>query len=165
MISPSTKTPIKKRRISARSPIDSKGKLVFEDIINEAEQDNISVELLQLAYGTIYQCPIEKVDTLLQRYGSKYEINFPQDYFNKEKDSEKRDQLFVYTLEVNTVYTPATITPSSTSTYINSLDPMLAYNEYFLIFNNGTMTYTDVMLRKPDDVKKELVHYCETQIL
>ena len=63
------------------------------------------------------------------------------------------------------VYTSSTITPSTTSTYINVLDPMIANNESYLIFNNDTLSFTDVMMIKPDDVKTELIQYCEIQLL
>ena len=125
LVSP-PKSTIKKRRLSARSPIDSKGSIVFENILNENEKDNIVIEMIQLSYDTIYQSPIDEVDSIIQKYGMKYEIEFPPDYFSTTKEIEKRDQLFLYTLEIHSVYTSSTITPSTTSTYINALDPMIA---------------------------------------
>lgn len=162
---PRSRSPIKKRRVSARSPVDSNGKTIFEDIINAEETDHIVSNILRMTYDDIYTRPIDQIDALLKQYAAKYEITFPEKYFSSTRENEKRDQLFLYSLEVHTVYTPSSISANTPQSFIMTMDPMIAYSEYYLTFDEGSLTYQDVMMIKPDDVKKRLIKYCEVQCL
>lgn len=164
-ITPRSRSPIKKPRVSARSPVGSNGKTIFEEIIHVDEPGHIVSTMFRMTYDDIYTQQIYHIESLLKQYIAKYEITFPEDYFIKTRENEKRDQLFLYVLEVHSVYTSSSVTASTTHAFITTMDPMIAYNEYFLIFDDGKLTYQDVMMIKHDDVKKRLVECCEVQCL
>ena len=158
-ISPRIVSSIKKRRVY--SPISSPTSMdISEDIKNEKVtiEDNIE-RMLILKTSDISKMSTKDMEPLIKSFNSKTNANVENQFFTKTPVKLMQDHLLCNVLELHSYYTPSQVNDSTPDTFIHNLTPIQAYNEYFIMFNKGTLKFHDIIKIELVDIKTQLIEF------
>ena len=116
-------------------------------------------DLLKLTFVQIELLERNEMLPYLVFLGQKFKRPFRSGYFHNTSTREIREDLITYIMELHSHYSPSLITEATDSDYVDSLEPFLAYNEYFIAFPHKNYSFTDLLLLPIQHVKQELIKH------
>lgn len=161
--SPRGITSLKKRRMASPTTDTTSNTNIANDIEQEIDstlnEKNIQA-MLKLKLFELDKMDVPTMTPFIQAYSETYNVEISQDFFSKTPVKLMRDHLLVNILQLHSYYTTSVLNESTPSTFIEEMDVIQAYNEYYLAFHTEDLQFHDIIMIKPDDIKKEL---CEKQ--
>ena len=111
---------------------------------------------LKLTFSEITNMEIGAMTPLIQSYSATYNIKLDETFFTKTPVKSMRDHLLTNVLQLHSYYTASVLNESIPISYVENMDEIAAYNEYYLAFHSENLQFHDIIIIKPQDVKQRL---------
>ena len=118
---------------------------------------DLTNDMLKLTFVQVELLDRNDLLPYLVFFAKKYKREFRQGYFHQSSTREFREHLIVALMELHSHYTPSMLTEHTTKEHIECLEPLRAYNEYFLMTSDGEFSFNDILLLPINHVKEELI--------
>ena len=144
--------PSKRRRTDTINEPD-----INKDIEHENDTTTI-VKMLNLTWNDIQHMKTAEIKSYAQAYASTKYFNLINDFYDTHSIDEQRENLTEFVIELLAENRPSTIHAESSDDFIDNLDPLMAYYEYYLAYvaESDDNEASRALLYEIPDVKQQL---------
>ena len=157
LVTPLPPSPSKKRK--TEEDHDTVRHKTNIDIEMEEESNNLLLdEMGLLTWEDVHSMTVEPLRRYLTAYATQMNYPFSDSFFQDSDLDDLRETLIIYIIELLFSRSSSSIFKDTTDTFINDLDPIWAYFEYYYIYiaDKENNDISLVLLLELDDVRNEL---------
>ena len=109
--------------------------------------------MLALQLHDIDNMLVPEMTVLITSYSKTNNVELATDCFTSTPFKLMRDHLLVNVLELHSYCTTSVLNESTPSSFVEGMNDIQAYNEYYLVFLSYALTFHDIIMIKPCDIK------------
>ena len=151
VVTPTSSSPTKRRRTNSNDVN------INDDLEKENEANRIS-KMINLKWDEFQNMETAEIKKFVQAYAATKEFNTLDGFFDTHSIDEQRENLIECTIELLAEYRPSTIHAETSDDFINNLDQLTAYFEYYLAFvlESDDNEASRALVQEISTVRKEL---------
>ena len=132
IVTPVPPSPSKRRRTD-NVPVTS-----LQSEMDGSKSPAVLTDMLNLTWNEIQNMNTENIKKLIAAYATHKEFDLIEEFFDTDNIDEQRDSLTRFTIEFLAENRPSTIHAESSNEFIENMEPLQAYLEYYLAYIVGS---------------------------